>query len=380
MGKVQDRSLGCESAEGRLSNPLYQKHPSSHDLDSSGIFIISGESREIYHPKTRGGRDDQEGCNRSCAAKRTCLLQPAVLSPKARREVASSTRCVLVEQICTENKIFYGNTSNRTICDKEERLVSLSGHERRLLSCPNSSAIEKIPKVRIQREKLSVQGSMFRANYGATSVHSGISPYGENSTPGRIQNVVISRRLVDLSKVEGRDIESKAVRVEISKGTRDNYKHRKVAFGTVTTYNISGDEYRHRPFLGFPSTETSRRLPESLRKIHILQTASSSILAQLAGSYVIPGKADAGGEVEDETDSVLSQESLGQEGTWDANTSTYSIGSETGSGMVELKRKGRERNLSSVKRAQTSCYLQTPLESIGERLWGISTVQENEAR
>ena len=83
MGKVKDRSLGCESAEGRLSNPICQKHPSSHDIDSLGIFIISGESREIYHPKTRGGRDDQEGCNRGGATKRTYFLQPAVLSPKA---------------------------------------------------------------------------------------------------------------------------------------------------------------------------------------------------------------------------------------------------------------------------------------------------------
>ena len=213
-------------------------------------------------------------------------------------------------------------------------MVILPRHERCVLPCPSSSLSRKCLR--------------FAFNYGTTSVHSSISPYGENSTPGRIQNVVISRQLVDLSEVKGRDIESKTSCVRINKGTRDKYKHRKVSFGTVTAYNKSGGGYRNRQCLSFPSTETSRRFPESLRKF----ISSKQLLAQswlsLLDHMSFLEKLMAGVRFRRRWIQYFLK-SLGQKGTRKANTSPYYIGSEAGSGMVKLKRKGTERSLSSVK-------------------------------
>ena len=371
--------MGTRSLEGWISGPIQEQSTSPNDLGPTRISVLSEQPREICNPAARGEGNGTERGSGNSSAKGEGFLQQALPGPKTRWEMAPSSGCIPPKQICQENKVYNGNTSNSPAGTQEGGLVNILRYERRLFSYSGPPSIQEVPEIHVRWGDLPIQGAMFRLEHGTPSLHESAGPSRENSSPSGIPNDTLSGRLADNSEFDRRDVESKGFCTKLNEGVRSDDKFRKISFGPYTTVNIPGDVDRYNSFLGFPSPETSGQRIRNLQKVHVLKTASSAIMAQLTRAYVLPGEVHTRGKAQNETVSVLSQESLEQ-----GETRFESLDSNTGGlgpkvRVVEFGGKAGKRGFVTEQEPRPNVVLRCVQGKVGRNIGKSSPVGQLES-
>ena len=106
-------------------------------------------------------------------------------------------RLVDTQQVYRGPKVQVRDSKVRTPSGWTRRHYGFDGPPRRILPDSHSQGISEVAKVRMERNRLSVQGTLLRTVSGSPSVHQGIWCRGSVSPYSRNTSATISRRLVD---------------------------------------------------------------------------------------------------------------------------------------------------------------------------------------
>ena len=302
MARSRGRTLGSESFEGRIPDPLCF---SSSYIGSPGVSIISGERGEIQGPSGRSNGDAEERGNRTSSSSRSRFLQQAFPGKESIRSLAPCFGRLKTEQIRPEDEILHGDHPVGDVSCSEGRLDSLHGYEGRILPCPYSSELKEVSQVRLQRGGLSIPSTLLWPEYGASGVHESSCSFSKVCTSGRNEDNLILGRLAGSGKVKRRDEESEGFHFDTSTGIRHHSELREVSSRTDSDNYLPGDGVGQQEFLGFPNPKESGEYAQYCKRVSILRSTSSEIMAAIVGSHVLSREVDNGGQVENEAITVL---------------------------------------------------------------------------
>ena len=131
------------------------------------------------------------------------LLQPVVLGPKAQQKVETHFGPQPVKPLSPNKHIQDGNSGNHQGLLTKRGMGHVAGFQRRLLSYPHPSQIQKIPQVLFEHQGISVHSPSIRASHGSVGIYQG-GKRGEivGSDKG-YKNPPVPRQLVAQSPVPG---------------------------------------------------------------------------------------------------------------------------------------------------------------------------------
>ena len=334
LGRQICRSLGGFGSKGRIPNPIPKPPSASLVSPPQGLSILPGEYGEISSTSERGPGDAGQAGNRTGSRVRPRVLQPPLSGPQEGGDMAPGLGRVEIQQICFQDKVLNGDGSVCKGGDRKGGLDDIPGHEGCVLSHPDPSFIQEIPKVHLQRPGISVQSNVLWTEHCAAGFHSSFSPTEQDSAPGRIQNHPLLGRLADPGQVTRGDDKSHGFHYEISQRVGNSNKPRKVHFGPNSVYYISRHENQFVEFLGFSERETLARSISNIQKMLLLRSNACKVLAEDAGSHGGPGEICDWCQTPHETLPVLHQKGLEQKVTRFGYLNTVSSGTQKGPCMV----------------------------------------------
>ena len=129
------------------------------------------------------------------------LLQPTVLSPKAKRQMETHTRSKQTQSFPQGGKIQDGDTGDHQNLPSNRGMGNLDRFQRCLLPYPHTGTIQEISKISYPRSDLPIQSTALRSVHSSLGVHC-YSKGGE--TDGHSQgykNPPVPRRLVGESHI-----------------------------------------------------------------------------------------------------------------------------------------------------------------------------------
>ena len=128
---------------------------------------------------------------------------------------------------------------------------------------------------------------MFRPEYGASGLHTGSSSPGETDPSSRLQDTVVSRRLVNPGQVSGRDAEGTPICFKPRKRVRFDDKLLQIEFSPSSAYHLPRNDHGLNSFVSFLNPQTSREFDINVFRIHHLNAAASKIMAQAVRTHVL---------------------------------------------------------------------------------------------
>ena len=132
-------------------------------------------------------------------------------------------------------------------------------------------------------------------------------------------------------------------------------------------------------FWVFPSPETSGQRIRNLQRVHVLKTASSAIMAQLTRAYVLPGEVHTRGKAQNETVSVLSQESLEQGETRFESSDSNTGGLGPKVRVVEFGGKAGQKGFVAEQEPRPNVVLRCVQGKVGRNIGKSSPVGQLES-
>ena len=131
------------------------------------------------------------------------LLQPVVLGPKAQQKVETHFGPQPVKPLSPNKHIQDGNTGNHQGLLTKRGMGHVPGFQRRLLSYPHPSQIQKIPQVLFEQQGISVHSPSIRASHGYVGIYQGGKGGEIVGSDKGYKNPPVPRRLVAQSPVPG---------------------------------------------------------------------------------------------------------------------------------------------------------------------------------
>ena len=131
------------------------------------------------------------------------LLQPVVLGPKAQQKVETHFGSQPVKPFSPNKHIQDGNTGNHQGLLTKRGMGHVPGFQRRLLSYPHPSQIQKIPQVLFEQQGISVHSPSIRASHGSVGIYQGGKGGEIVGSDKGCKNPPVPRRLVAQSPVPG---------------------------------------------------------------------------------------------------------------------------------------------------------------------------------
>ena len=278
--------------------------------------------------------------------------------------------------LCVEDKVFHADHPIGTLVHSTERLDGLHGHERRLLSHPDSPRIPSISQVCFQQQSLPVQSLVFRVDDGSSGIYKGSSSSGQDSAFSRNKNYFVPRRLANTSKQSGRSLEGKGIHYDSGEGIGHFNQQGEVTVEAKTDNYVLRNANKLCHFLGFSNSETNRQILESNRRIYVLRTAASKILAKSFRPYVLNGEVHSGGKAPNETSTILPEASMEQENTVEQGSSASTSESVVRNTVVEQQRPPGKRNISGREEPRPVLTIRRIPKGLGSNLRGPSVLRK----
>ena len=160
----------------------------------------------VFHQgKSLGGgvpRSSPQGSHKTGSSD-SRLLQSPIRGPEGLWVLATHHRPVYPEHIHRVITLPYGDSSVRPTLHSPRRLDDLNGSSGRLPSGSNPPRITSVSSLHYGRSPIPVQGTMLRANNCPSGLYEAHGSNIRHSPSLRYQDPPISRRLVDLSRIQG---------------------------------------------------------------------------------------------------------------------------------------------------------------------------------
>ena len=201
MGNTGSESKGGLHLAGRLHTSVQDETPTVQISSHQKWLCKSGKKSSSL----TGSRclDRKGGGRKGSGADLPILLQPPVPGPKTRQQVAANLGSQSTQSFSQNKHIQDGNTGDHPGLIAKRGMGHVSGFQRRLLSHPHPSQIQKIPQVLFEQQGISVHSPSFRTGHCSTGVYQG-GQRGEIDGSGQgYTNPPVPRRLVAQSPGPG---------------------------------------------------------------------------------------------------------------------------------------------------------------------------------
>ena len=201
MGNTGSESKGGLHLAGRLHTSVQDETPTDQISSHHKWLCKSGKKSSSLTGSRCLGR--KVGGRKGSGADLPILLQPPVPGPKTRQQVASNLGSQSTQSFSQNKHIQDGNTGDHQGLLTKRGMGHVSGFQRRLLSHPHPSQIQKIPQVLFEQQGISVHSPSFRTGHCSTGIYQG-GQRGEIDGSGQgYKNPPVPRRLVAQSPGPG---------------------------------------------------------------------------------------------------------------------------------------------------------------------------------
>ena len=202
-------------------------------------------------------------------------------------------RPIYPEHLYRVTPLPYGDPPVRPTLHSSGRLDDLTGPSGRVPSGSNPPGITSIYPLHHGRSSIPVQGIVFRANNCPSGLYKAHGSNIRHSPSLRYQNAPISRRLVDLSRVQGHLYSSEGQAPTSVRGVGTTSEPRQVITGSISNHDLP----RNADLISLVHCETNRdkgNEPQHNRGVSLVPEPPSSSLATSSGPPFIPHPSSEG--------------------------------------------------------------------------------------
>ena len=201
MARTRGKSQGSLHFEGGLYPTVQNEAP--FDTVSSHHKWLCKSGKKPGSVRGLGCTKKKVGSRKGGCTDLPVLLQPVVLGPKTQQKVETHFGPQPVKPLSPNKHFQDGNTGNHKGLLTKRGMGHVTGFQRRLLSYPHPSQIQKIPQVLFEQQGISVHSPSIRTSHGSVGIYQG-GKGGEivGSNKG-YKNPPVPRRLVAQSPVPG---------------------------------------------------------------------------------------------------------------------------------------------------------------------------------
>ena len=222
------------------------------------------------------------------------LLQSPIRSPEGLWVMATYHRPIYPEHLYRVTTLPYGDPPVRPTLHSSGRLDDLTGPSGRVPSGSNPPGITSISPLHHGRSSIPVQGIVFRANNCPSGLYKAHGSNIRHSPSLRYQNAPISRRLVDLSRVQGHLYSSEGQAPTSVRGVGTTSEPRQVITGSISNHDLP----RNADLISSVHCETNRdkgsEPPQHNRGVSLVPEPPSSSLATSSGPPFVPHPSSEG--------------------------------------------------------------------------------------
>ena len=208
--------------------------------------------------------------------------------------MATHHRPIYPEHLYRVTTLPYGDPPVRPTLHSSGRLDDLTGPSGRVPSGSNPLGITSISPLHHGRSSIPVQGIMFRANNCPSGLYKAHGSNIRHSPSLRYQNAPISRRLVDLSRVQGHLYSSEGQAPTSVRGVGTTSEPRQVITGSISNHDLP----RNADLISSVHCETNRdkgsEPPQHNRGVSLVPKPPSSSLATSSGPPFVPHPSSEG--------------------------------------------------------------------------------------
>ena len=201
VARTRGKSQGSLHFEGGLYPTVQNEAP--FDTVSSHHKWLCKSGKKPGSVRGLGCTKKKVGSRKGGCTDLPVLLQPVVLGPKTQQKVETHFGPQPVKPLSPNKHFQDGNTGNHKGLLTKRGMGHVTGFQRRLLSYPHPSQIQKIPQVLFEQQGISVHSPSIRTSHGSVGIYQG-GKGGEivGSNKG-YKNPPVPRRLVAQSPVPG---------------------------------------------------------------------------------------------------------------------------------------------------------------------------------
>ena len=162
-----------------------------------------------------------------------------IRGPEGLWVLATHHRPVYPEHIHRVTTLPYGDSSVRPTLHSPRRLDDLNGSSGRLSSGSNPPGSTSVSSLHYWRSPIPVQGTMLRANNCPSGLYEAHGSNIRHSPSLRYQDPLISRRLVDPSRIQDHLYSSKGQAPASVRGAGTTRESQKVITGPISGHDLS---------------------------------------------------------------------------------------------------------------------------------------------
>ena len=234
------------------------------------------------------------------------LLQSPIRSPEGLWVMATHHRPIYPEHFYRVTALPYGDPPVRPTLHSPGRLDDLTGPSGRIPSDSNPPGITSVSSLHHGRSSIPVQGIVFRANNCPSGLYRAHGSNIRHPPSLRYQNAPISRRLVDLSRVQGHLYLSEGQAPTSVRGAGTTSEPREV----ITDPILDHDLPRNADLISSVHCETNRdkgsEPPQYNRGVSLVPEPPGSSLATSSGPPFVPHPSSEGRDVKNAISSTPS--------------------------------------------------------------------------
>ena len=208
--------------------------------------------------------------------------------------MATHHRPIYPEHLYRVTTLPYGDPPVRPTLHSSGRLDDLTGPSGRVPSGSNPPGITSISPLHHGRSSIPVQGIVFRANNCPSGLYKAHGSNIRHSPSLRYQNAPISRRLADLSRVQGHLYSSEGQAPTSVRGVGTTSEPRQFITGSISNHDLP----RNADLISSVHCETNRdkssEPPQHNRGVSLVPEHPSSSLATSSGPPFVPHPSSEG--------------------------------------------------------------------------------------
>ena len=293
--------LGSGGAKGGISHPLHSGTttiPSSDTLQLLWSFINQGTSSR------EGNRITAEnGGSGAGSFSWSGFLQSSICSPQSFRILAPHNRPEETERIHQEDQVSDGDCTVGPLINQEERLDGLHRPERCISTNSSSPRKQEVPSICDKRRDFPIQDPMLRPVNSSTGFYknhgSGLKDSSQYGNP----YVEIFGRLADNGIVRGGMPSGEESSNSTVYRVGNSHKYGEVVTNSMSRDNIPGNDPELPNFEGFSYSREKEKFGHINRRISLLRSATSLLLAKNLRPPSLPEPTSSGRKVENEVPS-----------------------------------------------------------------------------
>ena len=199
MARARCKPQGGLHLEGGL-RPTVQNETTS-DMVSSHQKWLCKSGKKPGSVRGLNCLEREVGSRKGCRTDLPVLLQPVVPGPKTQQQVETHFRPQSAKCLSPNKHLQDEKPGDYQGLLTQKGVGHVTGFQRRLLSYPHPSQIQKIPPVLFERQGISVHSPSLRTGHGSIEVYQGGQRGEIDGSDKGYKNPPVPRRLVAQSPV-----------------------------------------------------------------------------------------------------------------------------------------------------------------------------------